>query len=67
MKVFGRVYRKTGTPEQPGSAGTDDWDHVQAALIQTIKQDKPLYNCFIVLKHYCITHLAVTWPRVQLQ
>jgi len=35
-------------PEQPGSAGTDKfWGHVQAAILQTIKQDKPLPNHFI--------------------
>jgi len=27
----------------------DDWGHVQAAIIQTIKQDKPLYNYFTIL------------------
>jgi len=47
-------YGKPGTPEQPGSAGTDKFlrrGHVQAAIIQTIKQDKPLSNYFTVLKH----------------
>jgi len=49
-----REYGKPGTPEQPGSAGTDKFlrrGHVQAAIIQTIKQDKPLSNYFTVLKH----------------
>jgi len=45
---FDGQYGKAGTPEQLNFC---DWDHVQAAIIQTIKQDKPLYNYFTILKH----------------
>jgi len=44
------VYGKPGTPEQPEQTNFCDWGHMQAAIMQTIKQDKPLSNYFTVLK-----------------
>jgi len=40
--------------EQPGTAETAKFlrlGHMQAAIIQSIKQDNPLYNYFTILKH----------------
>jgi len=45
------VYGKAGTPEQPGTGKFLRLGHVLAAIIQTIKQDKSLYNYFTILKH----------------
>jgi len=38
-------------PDQPEQTNFCEWGHVQAAIIQTIKQDKLLSNYFTVLKH----------------
>ena len=38
-------------PEQLEQLNFGDWGHMQAAIIQTIKQDKPLSNYFTILKH----------------
>ena len=42
---------RRNNPDQPEQTIFCDWGHVQAAIIQTIKQDKPLYNYFTILKH----------------
>jgi len=52
-------------PDQPEQINFCYWGHMQAAIIQNIKQDKPLSNYFTVLKHLYTTHLAVTWPRMR--
>jgi len=39
---------RRNNPEQTNFC---DWGHVQAAIIQNIKQDKLLSNYFTVLKH----------------
>jgi len=42
---------RRNNPDQPEQTNFCDWGHVQAAIIQNIKQDKPLSNYFTVLKH----------------
>jgi len=37
--------------DQPEQTDFCDWGLVQAAIIQNIKQDKPLSDYFTVLKH----------------
>jgi len=42
---------RRNNPDQPEQTNFCDCGHMQAAIIQNIKQDKPLSNYFTVLKH----------------
>jgi len=44
--------------EKPEQLNFGDWGHVQAAIIQTIKQDKPLSYYSRALVHLACSNLA---------
>jgi len=52
IKIFGSMENpeRRNNPDQPEQTNFCEWGHVQAARIQTIKQDKLLSNYFTVQK-----------------